>query len=195
MGDGRLLERSFADRKPLASCSDVESAFKVAVDAVGPPDICSSRMIVVTSDLKSELPSPTRQKPTACKPPSFAPPAGIPWDKLQGITVKTFFTPRDAIVAWTPLVQQHGLDFVMYTGSGPDGRLPRPQPNPRCAPDAELPARLLRKAAVATTVVVVVLGLFFAAILAVARRQASPAAKPAAGLRPVLRAGHGRRAR
>lgn len=160
--DAGFWTRLFEDRRAYAHCTDVVGMYRAALQAVGPPDRCVHREIVVLSDLRDEPVAKKRAAP--CEKPSYSPPGDMPWDDLKTVPVTNFFSSRDAINAWQPTIRQHGLtQFTMYSGAGPHGRIQPPPPDARCERDGSAPLKLLTRAGAIGGV----FALIFAAVIGV----------------------------
>lgn len=106
----------FTARTDYAGCTDVSSAFRIAVRYLSGDPRYVHKYLFVFSDLIDEPPTDSIYRPRKW---SRLPSGDFPWEQLQGISVSVFWVPPEQKLAWRRAVEQHGLvsSFALYTTS------------------------------------------------------------------------------
>lgn len=106
----------FTARTDYAGCTDVSSAFRIAVRYLSGDPRYVHKYLFVFSDLIDEPPTDSIYRPRKW---SRLPSGDFPWEQLQGISVSAFWVPPEQKLAWRRAVEQHGLasSFALYTTS------------------------------------------------------------------------------
>lgn len=108
----------FKSRNDYDQCSDVITAFNLAVKELGEDSPSLFKYLFIFSDLVHEPPRGSIRKPSkAIAPASFS--ASLPWESLKNVSVSVFWMPPEQKFLWAKTIKDHGLEsrFSLYTGS------------------------------------------------------------------------------
>jgi hypothetical protein len=127
--DGQQWAARFAARKNMSGCTDLTKAVTLALAHLDGDPRFVSKYLIVFSDLIHEPPTSSLKTCAKCQ---YAPPAGFPWDALEGISVSVFGLPDEQKFTWSKAVEQHGLShsFAMFTTEQSSVEKIAPPPRP-----------------------------------------------------------------
>ena len=119
--------RRFAARTDYSYCTDVDRAFRLAIDELGPSSPQIQKYIFVFSDLQHEPPTTTMRR---CEKPIIGAAGTFPWDGIEDVSVTAFWTPPNQKLAWQRQVDGRGLSksFHVYVDSESAEVSPAPPP-------------------------------------------------------------------
>lgn len=106
----------FQARRDYASCTDVGTAFKLATQHLKGDSRSVAKYLFAFTDLINEPPTTSIRSCRKPLSPSI-PPGDFPWNDLTDVSVSVFWVPAEQKLAWSRLVEEHGLGttFALYS--------------------------------------------------------------------------------
>lgn len=119
--------RRFAARSDYSFCTDVDGAFRLAAEELGPSLPQIHKYIFVFSDLQHEPPTDSLRR---CENPRVGAADSFPWSGVEDASVSVLWTPPSQKLAWQRQIDSHGLSksFHVYVDSESAEILPAPPP-------------------------------------------------------------------
>jgi hypothetical protein len=119
--------RRFAARSDYSSCTDVDSAFRLAIEELGPSSPQIHKYVFVFSDLQHEPPTDSLRR---CEKPRIGAADSFPWSGIEDASVSVLWTPPGQKLAWQRAIDSRGLSksFLVYVDSESAEIVPAPPP-------------------------------------------------------------------
>jgi hypothetical protein len=119
--------RRFAARSDYSFCTDVDRAFRLAIEELGPSSPQIHKYVFVFSDLQHEPPTDSLRR---CEKPRIGPADSFPWSGIEDASVSVLWTPPGQKLAWQRAIDSRGLSksFLVYVDSESAEIVPAPPP-------------------------------------------------------------------
>lgn len=119
--------RRFAARSDYSFCTDVDRAFRLAVEELGPSSPQIHKYVFVFSDLQHEPPTDSLRR---CEKPRVGAADTFPWSGIADASVSVLWTPPVQKLAWQREIDSRGLSksFHVYVDSESSEIVPAPPP-------------------------------------------------------------------
>jgi len=119
--------RRFAARSDYSFCTDVDGAFRLATEELGPSSPQIHKYVFVFSDLQHEPPSDSLRR---CQKPRVGGADSFPWSGIEDASISVLWTPPGQKLAWQREIDTRGLSksFHVYVDSESAELVPAPPP-------------------------------------------------------------------
>lgn len=119
--------RRFAARSDYTFCTDVDGAFRLAAEELGPSSPQIHKYVFVFSDLQHEPPTNSLRR---CEKPRVGAADSFPWSGIEDASVSVLWTPPGQKLAWQREIDSRGLSktFHVYVDSESAEIVPAPPP-------------------------------------------------------------------
>jgi len=119
--------RRFGARSDYSRCTDVDGAFRLAAEELGPSSPQIHKYMFVFSDLQHEPPADSLRR---CQEPRVGAGDSFPWSAVEDASVSVLWTPPEQKLAWQRQIEGRGLSksFHIYVDSESAEIVPVPPP-------------------------------------------------------------------
>lgn len=119
--------RRFAARSDYSFCTDVDRAFRLAVEELGPSSPQIHKYVFVFSDLQHEPPTDSLRR---CEEPRVGAADSFPWCGIEDASVSVLWTPPGQKLVWQREIDSRGFSksFHVYVDSESAEIVPAPPP-------------------------------------------------------------------